>query len=623
VQREHDTSVDTMAFSVRELSVSYKSSAGERLVVSNVSYDLTAGQILGLAGETGCGKSTAALASTGFPVPGMARRTGSALLHGTDLFAAPREVLRGCWGRDIAFVPQQPSGAFSPVRKIWPQLDEALAANSALPKDERRAQIEEVIDRVGFREIPTLRRKYPFEFSGGQLQRLSLALAVLCSPKVIIFDEPTTALDPSTQEKVLELIRDLVQTRGLAALYISHDIALLRAICDELAIMYDGQIVERSDRRSLTQHPRHPYTSALLAAIPMIDTASLAMELPGEPPQEVVIGACAFAPRCPYVEEQCLTQSVELRELDGGEVRCIRADEDLIRIEDVTEFARSARPSTVGVPVLEVAEISARYGTQELAPEVLKRVSLSVANNEIVAIVGESGSGKSTLLQVLAGLHAPTNGQMSYCGESLPPDVRSRSHEVRNNIQLVFQDASAALNPRHTIGRSLSRALAVYRPQLSRGDRQLEAERALRQVKLSPKLLEALPSQISGGQQQRVNLARALCAAPKILLCDEVTSSLDVSVQAGILRLIASLRAERDLAVVFVTHDLAVVRSLADRVVIMADGEIIENSNVDKLFSNPASVQAQSLLEAAAYKSKVAFEEGWEIGNFVVASEEM
>ena len=599
-------------FVVSDLCVSYKGAAGERLVVSGVSFQLHAGRILGLAGETGCGKSTAALASTGFALPGMARRTGQALLDGKDLLTGQPGDLREVWGRDIAFVPQQPSGAFSPVRKVWRQLDEALAAHVRLAPADRNARIEEALASVGMTGIAGWRRRYPFEFSGGQLQRLSLAAAMLCAPRVVIFDEPTTSLDPTTQETVLAQIRQLVARGHLAALYISHDLALLRALCDDIAIMYAGEVVEHGPAADVTTRPRHPYSAALVAAVPTIDSPSIAKALPGEPPDVVAATGCAFAPRCSHAEPRCQDGKISLVPIGAVRVRCLRAGEELGLAPLAGTGARSAEAAADAHPdpVLSARDIVASYGGQD-GRVVLNGVSVSVAADEIVALVGESGSGKSTLLRAIAGLHPPAAGELSYRGAALPPRVEARTADARREIQLVFQDATAALNPRHTVGRSMVRAIACHHPSLTRAGRKARIRELLEQVQLPAAVVQAYPSQLSGGQRQRVNLARALAAEPAVLLCDEVTSSLDVSVQAGILSLIARLRRERQLAVIFVTHDLAVVRSLADRVVVMWDGAVIESQPTDALFSNPMSPRTRLLLEAASYKSQQAFTSGW------------
>lgn len=592
-------------FNVAGLSVSYRGSRGNRLVVSDVSFELRQGRILGLAGETGCGKSTVALASTGFHIAGMAERRGMALLNGVNLLSLKSSALREVWGREIAFVPQQPSGAFSPTRKLYQQLDEALAAHSELTGPERRRRIEGLIENVGLSELTGWDRRYSFEFSGGQLQRFSLAAALLCNPKVVIFDEPTTSLDPTTQETVVNLVRVLVEENDLAALYISHDIALLRSLCDDISIMYGGEVVESGRASDITGLPRHPYTSALVAAVPTIDSASLASALPGEPPEQVVTDRCGFANRCPQVRPECVVSRVMLRPVADRSVRCVRAEQLQPSSTARDGVATSAVTKTREGAVLEVEGVTAAYHGSGVP--VLRDVSIDVAPEEILAVVGESGSGKSTLLRVIAGLHPPASGQLALAGAPLALRLEDRTPTQRRKLQLVFQDAGAALNPRHTVGRSLLRAMARHRPELGRGERRREAEHLLEQVHLPANLMDAFPSQISGGQRQRVNLARALCANPEVLLCDEVTSSLDVSVQAGILRLISELRREAKLAVVFVTHDLAVVRSLSDRVVVMWNGVVVEHGDVDQMFSKPSSPQAQLLLEAAAYKSQDAF----------------
>jgi peptide/nickel transport system ATP-binding protein len=581
---------------VRGLTVGYRSHRGApTVVVRDVDLTLDAGRILGLAGESGCGKSTAALAAMGYRAPGAVILGGSSRLGGEDLLSLDADALAQRWGRRISYVAQDAAQSLNPLKRVGWLLRETLAIHLDLHGAAARERALAQLESVGIAEPEVALGKYPHEFSGGQQQRISLALAMVCEPRVLVLDEPTTGLDVTTQAQISRLIERLVAESGVCALYISHDLALLATLCDEIAIMYGGEIVERGSAADVYATPRHPYAAALLDALPEVDARVRTTGIPGRPPPRVVDAACAFADRCRFVMPACSETHPRLELVDGREVRCLRAAE-LTRIR----LEVGGEPVAVhagGEPQLIVENLRCVYGGRG-GKVAVDGVSLAVAPGETLGVVGESGSGKSTLLAAIAGLHPPAAGTIAFEGAELASRAARRSRAVRGAIQLVFQNPDSSLNPRHTIGTIIERPLQLFRPDLSAKQRTERARALLDEVRLGGELLTRYPGQLSGGQKQRVALARGFAAEPRLILCDEVVSALDVSVQATVLELLATMAAERQTAVLFVTHDLAVVRSIADRVCVMRGGRECETRGVEELFSAPGHEYTRTLLDA-------------------------
>ena len=379
----------------------------------------------------------------------------------------------------------------------------------------------------------------------------------------------------------------------MAGLYVSHDLALLARVTDSLAVMYAGETVERGTTRSVLREPRHPYTRALMASVPSLREKRTVSSIPGRPPHHVVLDRCSFAPRCPMVRDECQSQHPALVELgDGHAARCLR-------LADTPEFAPAAPLADApakGAVLLSLTGVSARY--PGASGSVLSDITLTVAAGETLGVVGESGSGKSTLLRCIAGLHAPEAGAMRLRDVELAPRAARRPRETRRDVQLVFQNPETSLNPRHTVAQIIGRPLRLFRSDLSR--RQIEPAIAalLDEVQLPRAFLHRYPSELSGGQKQRISLARAFAAEPSLLLCDEVTSALDVSVQATILRLIDDLARQHGTAVIFVSHDLAVVRTVTQRALVMKDGRVVESGETEAVFAAPGHAYTQQLVAA-------------------------
>ena len=585
-------------FVVDDLTVSYRQAGREVRVVEAFSLDLLPGEILGLAGESGCGKSTAVLASTGFGIPNMASRSGKALLGGTDLLGIRQKELRRAWGKRIAYLPQDASTSLTPTARIERLFAETLTRHLNLDRSAVRERTNELLRSVGLPHDANTLRRYPFEFSGGQQQRIALAMALACQPDVLILDEPTTGLDVTTQAMVSALVRELVEQTGTATIYVSHDLRLLHHLCDRIAVMYAGQVVEVATAATIWDSPRHPYTGALLDAVPDVTGARYVVPIPGSPPSAVVPHRCSFLERCSRASESCGASAIPLGLVGESTVRCIHPLSSGGQVVSL-ETRRATHVSSMSDPVLALTDVRCVYrggGAERVAAD---SVTLSVGNGDILGIVGESGSGKSTLLRCVIGLHAGATGEMRYCGDRLPFGLGGRSAMSLRGIQMVFQNPASSLNPRQTVRSILRRPLDLFRRQELEGRYDTELASLMESVRLSERFLQRYPSELSGGQQQRVALARALAASPNLVLCDEIVSSLDVSVQASILDLVQALRAERGVSFIFVTHDLGVVRSVADHIIVMQSGRVVEAEETEQLFLHPKSTYTTALLRSA------------------------
>lgn len=584
----------TAALAVRHLGVSYAISKSHVVpVVHGVDFTLHRGMILGLAGESGCGKSTASLAAIGYRSPTARIVDGTSMLDGRDLLSMERDQLRALWGRQVAYVAQNATTALNPGLRVGEQLAQPLRHHLGMDGAALKDRQVELFEAVQIPDAVSALRRYPHQFSGGQQQRIAIAIAIACRPDVLILDEPTTGLDVTTQARISGLLRQLVESEGMAGLYVSHDLALLSKVTDNLAVMYAGEIVEQGATSAVMADPRHPYTRALMASVPSLKERRKVSSIPGRPPHSVVLDSCSFAPRCVMAADICRHEHPHPVEVhDRHLARCLRLDAIAPRVH----VASPASDPVVGEAMLTLAGVSARYPGATQA--VISDVDLTVAAGETLGIVGESGSGKSTLLRCIAGLHAPESGRIEYRGQLLDSRAIRRPRDIRRDIQLVFQNPETSLNPRHTVAQIIGRPLRLFRSNLRPGQIEATVAELLDEVQLPQAFLHRYPSELSGGQKQRVSLARAFAANPSLLLCDEVTSALDVSVQATILTLIDELGRRHGTAVVFVSHDLAVVRTVTQRALVMKDGRIVEAGATESVFASPNHEYTRDLIAA-------------------------
>ncbi|GAA2443497.1 ABC transporter ATP-binding protein [Agromyces soli] len=561
--------------------------ADEARIVDGLSFALGPGEVLGVVGESGSGKSTVALGLLAFARPGARIAGGRVVIDGVDLLALRGGELRDARRRLAAYVAQDPATALNPALALRTQLLESLDG----PPAENLDRIRRVLRTVGLPADDAFLRRKPRQLSGGQQQRIAIAMAVVARPRVIVLDEPTTGLDVSTQAKVLALVKQLCADEGIAAIYVSHDLAVVADVADRVIVMYGGELVELVPTDALLGAPRHPYSRALLAAVPSARERQVLHPIRGRAPGVGERDAgCVFRARCDFATDACLERPPLEAEPGGRLVRCVRADE-VQRLTRITRVAdRPERPGLVCRPaVLEAEGIDAHYGERQ----VLFNVSLELEPGRCLAVVGESGSGKSTLSRCLIGLHEQYEGRLRLDGEELPLTARARPAAARRELQYVFQNPFGSLNPRRTVGSSIAAALRLFGSD-GRRTGAVVAE-ALERVEISARLAERYPAELSGGQRQRVAIARALACEPKVLLCDEVTSALDVSVQASVIELLRGL-IDEGLAMLFVTHDLAIVRSIADSVVVLSEGHVVERGETAAVLDRPSHPYTQGLL---------------------------
>jgi peptide/nickel transport system ATP-binding protein len=548
--------------------------------------------VLGLVGESGSGKTTVVLALLGHARRGLRISSGEVRVDGVDLLQLSPGQLRAMRGARVAYVPQDPSAALNPALRVGTQLSEAIRVHPGAVEDPG-GRIREVLHEAHLDASAELLRRYPHQLSGGQQQRFVLAMAFACRPSLIVLDEPTTGLDVSTQRHVLDTIRSLCAAYGVAAVYVSHDLAVVGGLVSDVAVMYSGRIIEAGPTAGVFGDPLHPYTRGLLNAVPSPLLATRLTGIDGQPPRPGRRPAgCSFAPRCRFAASECRSQQPEPVLIGARAVRCLRVAQVREPPPGAAAALGGAAAATGGVPVLSLREVSAVYGRRP----VLTGVDLDVAAESCVAVVGESGSGKTTLARCIVGMHRNWTGDISFEGAPLAARARDRPRQILRRVQYVFQNPYTSLNPRKTVGQIVAQPLEQYL-RLGYRERSQRAARALADVSLGADFLSRYPDQLSGGERQRVAIARALVVEPDLLICDEVTSALDVSVQAVIVELLRGLQAERRIAMIFITHNLALVRSIAQSVVVLRNGAVVESGMVGQVLDRPADPYTAQLME--------------------------
>jgi peptide/nickel transport system ATP-binding protein len=564
-------------------------------IAEDVSLSIDEGELAGLVGESGSGKTTLALACLGFAKAGTRITAGEVSFAGQDLRHSSPQVLRSLRRRDIAYVPQSSGYALNPALRLDVQLGQRLAD---VDRPRRQAMIEGALDEVALPIDRSFLKRYPHELSGGQQQRVLIAGAFITHPRLVVLDEPTTGLDVSTQAHILELVRRMCDAHGTAALFISHDLGAVAEVCSSITVMYAGRVVEAGATDKVLGEPRHPYTHGLIAAVPDITARRPLLGIGGHAPsREARSCGCTFAPRCFKVHPICQTTEPSLvPDPSDRLVRChfpLEAGdiERRLAVDRVQPADRAAWPDLEPAD-LKVRSLSVRYGNKE----VLHDADFEVAPASCLAVVGESGSGKTTLCRAIIGLNPNYAGEITVDGDVIPARSVKRSATLRRSVQYIFQSPYDALNPRLTVAEIIAMPAELFGLKKKRERRNLVAE-MLAAVSLESSVASKYPEQLSGGERQRVAIARALAAQPRIILCDEVTSSLDVSVQASIVNLLEKLRRELDVTLVFVTHNIALVPHIADRVAVFRNGNILELGPTKTVFEHPSSDYTRSLIE--------------------------
>ena len=578
------------AVTVKNLQISTNSGIP---VVSDVSFDINPGEVLGLVGESGSGKTTVGLALLGHARQGLRITGGSVNLGQENILDLGNDELRRLRGSRISYVPQDPASSLNPALRIGVQLQEVLQAHGMAGRRERDKRIAEMMREVALPVDPKYLRRYPHQLSGGQQQRIGLAMAFANRPRLIVLDEPTTGLDVTTQATVLSTVRELAAAHGVAALYVSHDLAVVAALAQRVAVMYAGRVVELGPADELFRAPAHPYTRRLVNAIPRLTGGRSLVGIPGHAPSPGQRPqGCAFAPRCEMRVSECESALPPLDLISvGHSARCIRAAEVVKQTETkLGDTVQTASPDA-GTPILTVKNLVARYGEFE----VLHSIDLTLPRHGCLAVVGESGSGKTTTARSIAGLHRDWTGSIRIGDQELASSARARSRDMRRQIQFIFQNPYASLNPRKTVGESVGQPLRVFNIAEGREAEGRVAE-MLEQVSLSASYAHRYPDQLSGGERQRVAIARALISSPSVLICDEVTSALDVSVQAAIVELLGKLQRELGLSMLFVTHNLPLVRSIAQEVAVLSNGNIVEYGKTADVLTNPQDAYTKQLI---------------------------
>jgi oligopeptide/dipeptide ABC transporter ATP-binding protein len=573
-------------------------------VVEDVSFSLGPGEILGLVGESGSGKTTTALALLGYTRPGVVWRSGTVEVGGESVRGRDERSLRSLRGRVVSYVPQDPGGALNPSLRVGEAILDVLRAHRS--GEGSPDLVHAALDRVELGADDAFTRRYPHQLSGGQQQRVAIAMACVCKPPVGVLDEPTTGLDVLTQDRILFELDRLRTEQGMAMVYVSHDLAVVARMADRIVVMYAGRVVENAPAAEVIARPRHPYTRALVAAIPDFRHPRALQGIPGV---SVGVGewpkGCAYAPRCEHASARCAEAVPVLADAAAGHaVRCCRVHEIAVA-ELPAESLRAVRADPEPGAVLEVTELEARYRNARTTRPAIAGVSFSIPEGRCVALVGESGSGKTTVGRCIAGLHRPSGGSIVFGGDPLAPDAASRPLDVRRRVQIVFQNPFESLNPRHQVRSSIARPLRVLR-RLSRRDADAQVGELLERVRLPKRVADRFPVELSGGERQRVAIARALAAEPDLLICDEVTSALDVSVQAAVLELLQELQRALGLSMLFITHNLGVVACVADSVLVMDQGAIVESGPVAQVLEHPDHEYTQRLLRAAPTLADVA-----------------
>ncbi|MFD8477978.1 dipeptide ABC transporter ATP-binding protein [Kitasatospora sp. NPDC059673] len=594
---------------VRNLTVDF----GDHPAVRGVDLDLRRGETLGLVGESGSGKSVTALAVLGL-LPGTARIGGSVRLDGRELVGLPARQLAEIRGRRIAMVFQDPLSAFTPVYRIGDQIAEAVRVHQAVGRAAARKRAADLLDLVGIPDPARALDAFPHEFSGGMRQRAMIAMAVANDPDILLADEPTTALDVTIQAQVLDVLRTAQRETGAALVLVSHDLGVIAGSADRVAVMYAGRIVETAPVDELFTAPRHPYTLGLIGAVPRLDgRGGPLVPIPGRPPAagELRGPGCPFADRCPLVEDRCRTAEPPLAGDGAHLAACVRAEHlAATRPAPAEVYPVPAVPAAEPRPREERESVLTVTGLTRSFPRyrgtLLRRrtgetfavdgVDLDIRRGETLGLVGESGSGKSTTLYEILRLAAPQGGRIDLLGQDTAHLDRAAAHRLRARVQIVFQDPAASLDPRMPVGDVIAEPLLAQHTPAAEARRRIPE--LLRQVGLDPAHADRYPHEFSGGQRQRISIARALAVRPDLLVLDEPVSALDVSVQAGVLNLLQQLKAELGLAYLFVSHDLSVVRHLADRVSVMYLGRTVETGTVERVFAEPRHPYTRALLAA-------------------------
>ena len=601
---------------VEDLSISYTTRAGAVHAVRDVSLDICSGEALGLVGESGCGKSTLAFGVMNYIAKNGQATNGRVLFGDVDLLQKNQKELNKIRGDRIAMVYQDPMTSLNPSMRIGDQLTEVFSEHGGLEGDRAKELCLKMLERVRMPDPSDIMGRYPHQLSGGQQQRVLIAMALLLDPELLIMDEPTTGLDVTIEAGILDLISELKSELGSTIMYISHNLGVISRIADRMAVMYAGEIVEQGEVDDIFLDPQHPYTTALLACIPRLDTARHAENLqpiPGRVPSlRGDLQGCAFEPRCGRADDRCQVDHPDLKAVDDGRLaRCFYPES---RKPGELGAVTEERPGEAILPplgdlVLEVDSLKTYYRAQRAGlaglagarkkgfVKAVDDVDLSLYRRRTFGVVGESGCGKTTLAKCIAGLVPSNDGRLELMGIDIAEVVEKRPEELLPELQMIFQNPDSTLNPRISVGDAVARPLRLF-STVPKDEIWDEVIRLLEAVRLGVEYYDRLPRQLSGGEKQRVAIARAFAGRPSLILCDEPLSALDVSVQVAVMQLLLEFKEDYGSTMLFISHDLSVVYQLCDRVAVMYLGQFCEVGPTEDLYSPPYHPYTDALLSA-------------------------
>ncbi len=604
---------------VGNAAISYETRYGDVEAVRDVSFEVHRAQTFGVVGESGCGKSTVAFGIVDFLGPNGKIVGGSINFQGRELVGRTQEELRKLRGDQISMVYQDPMQALNPSVTIGDQLAEVLTVHRDIAKQEAWDKSIEMLKRVYMPDSANVMHRYPHQISGGQQQRVVIAMALLNNPALLIMDEPTTALDVTVEAVVLDLIEDLKRDFDTAIVYITHDLGVVARVCNYVGVMYAGEMVEVGSVASIYGNPLHPYTQGLMRCVPKLGAtkeSSILYPIRGRvpAPKDRPKGACIFAPRCDYTTDRCYSEKPPLREVESGHsARCFYSEEiEADAWEPAKDLVPDVTPVTVEEerePIIQIQDLKTYYeqesksllslvgAGESLYVKAVDDVSLEVPPGKTLGVVGESGCGKSTLAKTIIGLETPRAGEAKFLGFDLTKPVSKRDVELIRELQMVFQNPDSTMNPSYSVGQQIGRPLRRFGAVPGNEVRE-EVIRLLNAVRLDGSYYTRLPRQLSGGEKQRVGIARAFASRPDLVLCDEPVSALDVSVQAAVLNLLMEIQDEYGTTMMFIAHDLSVVRFFSDYVAVMYLGHLVEIGPAENIYAPPYQPYTEALLSA-------------------------
>lgn len=563
-----------MLLDVQNLIIAVNQDQESRDLVRGISFQIDRQEIIGLVGESGSGKSLTSLALMCLLNPPLNIRSGTITFKGEDLCTYKEKALQGVRGQQIAMIFQEPMSSLNPVMRCGDQVDEMMQIHHNWSKEKIRNRTLELFEKVQLPDVERIYRAFPHELSGGQLQRVMIAMAIACEPDLLIADECTTALDVTVQQEILELLRDLNKELGVAVLFISHDLALVQGLVDRVIVMRDGEIVEQGAKEQVFNAPKHPYTFQLLASRPPLD-----INLSKLPKPSFFAGD--------EMDYSSLEKFYNEHRKDSAQIarrkESIKASPILVEVKNLMKSYPSAKNF---------------WGRPTAYVHAVKNISFNIRKGETLGLVGESGCGKSTLSKTLLALQPADSGDVLFNGVSIFGLSTRALRAMRKDIQYIFQDPYSSLNPRLSIGQAIQEPMEVHGVLTNRKARKERTMELLDLVGLEPDHYNRYPHQFSGGQRQRICIARALALDPKFIVCDEIVSALDVSVQAQVLNLLIELREKFELSLLFVSHDLSIVKFISDRILVMQQGNVVESGWVDEVYSNPKNPYTETLLKA-------------------------